>query len=46
MQDYNDPWWDEYLSTGEDPTGGEISGEEDGFGHWRNNIIYSFFEHE
>lgn len=30
MQDYNDPWWDEYLSTGEDPTGGEISGEEDG----------------
>lgn len=32
MQDYNDPWWDEYLSTGEDPTGGEISGEEDGGG--------------
>lgn len=24
MQEYNDPAWDEYLSTGEDPTGGEL----------------------
>ena len=24
MSDYTDPAWDEYLSTGEDPTGGEL----------------------
>lgn len=26
MSDRTDPAWDEYLSTGEDPTGGELEG--------------------
>ena len=27
MSDYEDPAWDEYLSTGEDPTGGDLDDE-------------------
>ena len=29
MLDYTDPAWDEYLSTGEDPTGEELEGYEE-----------------
>ena len=29
MSDYTDPAWDEYLSTGEDPTGSELEGYEE-----------------
>lgn len=29
MSDRTDPAWDEYLSTGEDPTGGELEGNEE-----------------
>lgn len=29
MNDYNDEAWDEYLSTGIDPTGGELEDEDD-----------------
>lgn len=29
MSGYTDPAWDEYLSTGEDPTGGELEGYEE-----------------
>lgn len=29
MSDYNDEAWDEYLSTGIDPTGGELGPDED-----------------
>lgn len=28
MSDYTDPAWEEYLSTGEDPTGGELEEQE------------------
>ena len=29
MSDRTDPAWDEYLSTGEDPTGGELEGADE-----------------
>ena len=29
MSDRTDPAWDEYMSTGEDPTGGELEGNDD-----------------
>ncbi len=28
MSDYEDPAWEEYLSTGEDPTGGDLDDDE------------------
>lgn len=36
MSEYNDDAWDEYLSTGIDPTGGDLGDEEPSVYHVEN----------